>query len=64
MFMVADSLRLAGNGAVHPGKIDSDNISEITTELFEFINLIVDKLITEPKKPRKFLIKSKQKKNK
>ncbi|EKL3976803.1 DUF4145 domain-containing protein [Morganella morganii] len=64
LFMVADSLRLAGNGAVHPGKIDSDNISEITTELFEFINLIVDKLITEPKKAKEIFDKIKAKKNK
>lgn len=62
LFMVADSLRLAGNGAVHPGKIDSDDISEISIELFEFINLIVDKLITEPKKAKEIFDKIKAKK--
>lgn len=45
-----DSVRVIGNNAVHPGQIEiSDNI-ELALSLLNFINLIVDNTITQPKK--------------
>lgn len=45
-----DSVRVIGNEAVHPGTIDlKDDVSTATT-LFELVNFIVEKAISEPKK--------------
>lgn len=44
-----DIVRVIGNDAVHPGQIDiSDNI-ETAKALFKLVNLIAEKMITEPK---------------
>lgn len=44
-----DTLRVIGNEAVHPGEIDLNDNQQITSSLFGLINLIVRKMITEPK---------------
>lgn len=46
-----DVVRVVGNKAVHPGQIDFDVDSvETVNVLFGLINIIVDRLISEPKK--------------
>ena len=45
-----DSVRVIGNNAVHPGQIDIKDNKELALSLLNFINLIVDNLITQPKK--------------
>ena len=42
-------LRVTGNNAVHPGQIDPDERRENAIELFSFLNLIADNLITQPR---------------
>ena len=46
-----DIVRVVGNKAVHPGQIefDVDNVDTANT-LFQLINIIVDRMISEPKK--------------
>lgn len=44
-----DAVRVIGNSAVHPGKIDIRDDREIAETLFKLLNLIVDKTISEPK---------------
>ena len=45
-----DVIRVTGNHAVHPGDIDFDSNKENAKTLFELINIIVDVMITQPKK--------------
>ena len=45
-----DSLRVIGNNAVHPGKLDIRDDQETVKALFGVLNLIVDRMITQPKK--------------
>ncbi len=45
-----DSVRVIGNNAVHPGSIDLDEKSEVAETLFSLLNIIVEQLITQPKK--------------
>ena len=45
-----DSVRVIGNNAVHPGQIDIKDNKELALSLLNFINLIVDNRITQPKK--------------
>jgi hypothetical protein len=44
-----DIVRVVGNESVHPGQIDLNDNPVITAKLFELINIIADKMITEPK---------------
>jgi hypothetical protein len=44
-----DSVRVIGNNAVHPGQIDIRDDPGTATTLFMLVNLIAEKLITEPK---------------
>ena len=44
-----DILRITGNNAVHPGEINVEEKSELVLKLFELINFIAEKMITEPK---------------
>lgn len=44
-----DVVRVIGNGAVHPGQIDLNDNPAITSKLFELVNFIADKMITENK---------------
>ena len=43
-----DIVRVTGNNAVHPGEIDFNDSTDVQT-LFGLINLIADRLITQPK---------------
>jgi hypothetical protein len=45
-----DIVRVIGNDSVHPGQIDINDNPKIAISLFEMINFIVDKMITEPQK--------------
>ena len=44
-----DSLRVAGNNAVHPGQLDIYDNADVATRLFGLLNVIVDNQITQPK---------------
>jgi hypothetical protein len=44
-----DVVRVIGNEAVHPGTIDLNDDPTITAKLFELVNIIAAKMITEPK---------------
>ena len=44
-----DILRITGNNAVHPGEINVEENPELVLKLFELINFIAEKMITEPK---------------
>lgn len=44
-----DSIRVIGNNAVHPGTIDINDNPGVAETLFKIINMIVEKMITEPK---------------
>lgn len=43
-----DSVRVIGNDAVHPGKLDLDDTAEVVKTLFTLINIIVNDRITQP----------------
>lgn len=45
-----DIVRVIGNNAVHPGKIDLKDDVETATKLFSLINIITEIMITQPKK--------------
>ncbi|MNV50053.1 hypothetical protein D3C71_1420410 [compost metagenome] len=44
-----DAVRVIGNNAVHPGQIDLRDDRATAEMLFKLLNLIVDKLVSEPK---------------
>ncbi len=44
-----DAVRVTGNNAVHPGKMDLVDDHETVISLFKLFNVIVEKLISEPK---------------
>ena len=61
-----DSVRIIGNEAVHPGHIDLRDDAETATLLFNLINFVAEKTLTDPKKLIEFynsLPKSKRRKN-
>lgn len=43
-----DAVRVIGNESVHPGKLDLQDDRETATMLFSLLNLIVEKMISEP----------------
>jgi hypothetical protein len=45
-----DVVRVIGNNQVHPGNIDVRDNPEVATTLFNLVNLIVESLITMPKR--------------
>lgn len=49
-----DILRITGNNAVHPGEINVEEEPELVLKLFELINFIAEKMITEPKEVEGF----------
>lgn len=44
-----DIVRVIGNESVHPGQIDLNDSPETTSQLFTLINIIADRMITQPK---------------
>lgn len=46
---VADTVRITGNNAVHPGEMSEEDFDKVAIKLFDLINFIVKKGITEPK---------------
>lgn len=44
-----DAVRVIGNNAVHPGQIDLRDDRATAEMLFKLLNLIIDKLVSEPK---------------
>lgn len=49
-----DALRITGNNAVHPGEINLDEEPHRVAKLFELINFIVQKMISEPRELEAF----------
>ncbi len=45
-----DSVRVVGNNAVHPGEIDLKDDMETAISLFGLLNMIVEVIITQPRK--------------
>ncbi len=45
-----DSIRILGEEAVHPGQINIDDNKESAVAMFKMMNIIVEKMILEPKK--------------
>lgn len=45
-----DSIRVIGNNAVHPGMISFDEKEDVSGTLFLLINIIVEYMISQPKK--------------
>ncbi|WP_028665909.1 DUF4145 domain-containing protein [Runella zeae] len=54
MQQALDSVRVIGNNAVHPGKIDLNDNAEIAYALFGFVNIICEMLISQPKKVKEY----------
>jgi len=49
-----DILRITGNNAVHPWEINIEEKPELVLKLFELINFIAEKMISEPKEIENF----------
>ena len=45
-----DVVRVIGNEAVHPGKLDIKDDTGTVVKLFDLVNLIADEMIAKPKK--------------
>lgn len=45
-----DCIRVIGNNGVHPGEINLDEDKEMAVALFPIMNMIVDRMISEPKR--------------
>jgi len=45
-----DIVRVIGNNAVHPGELNSEDVQQVATTLFELVNQIVEDKISRPKK--------------
>ncbi len=54
MQQALDSVRVIGNNAVHPGRIDLNDNIEIAYALFGFVNIICEMLISQPKKVKEY----------
>jgi hypothetical protein len=46
---VADTVRITGNNAVHPGEMDEHDFDFVASKMFELLNFIVKKGISEPR---------------
>lgn len=44
-----DTIRIVGDEAVHPGEIDLNDNKELAIAMFRLINIIIEKIIVEPK---------------
>ena len=45
-----DTVRIVGNDAVHPGEINIDDNQQLAVAMFELMNIIIEKMIIEPKR--------------
>ena len=50
LIRAADTLRITGNNAVHPGEMNNEDIDNVAKGLFDLVNLIVTAGITDPNK--------------
>tara|TARA_R110000751_G_scaffold192257_1_gene297796 strand:+ start:167 stop:814 length:648 start_codon:yes stop_codon:yes gene_type:complete len=48
--MALDSVRVVGNDAVHPGEINWSDGGDVAYQLFDLVNIVVDKMISEPRR--------------
>lgn len=48
--MALDAVRISGNNLVHPGQIDLADHLEVATAMFSLINVIAERLLTEPRR--------------
>ena len=46
---VADTVRITGNNAVHPGEMSNEDFDYVASKMFDLLNFIVKKGISEPK---------------
>ncbi|MFK8012671.1 MAG: DUF4145 domain-containing protein, partial [Marinicellaceae bacterium] len=46
---VADTVRITGNNAVHPGEMSDEDVDYVASKMFDLLNFIVKKGISEPK---------------
>ncbi|MGP4863388.1 DUF4145 domain-containing protein [Psychrobacter sp. T6-5] len=46
---VADTVRITGNNAVHPGTMSNEDFDNVASKMFDLLNFIVKKGISEPK---------------
>jgi hypothetical protein len=46
---VADTVRITGNNAVHPGEMSDEDFDHVASKMFDLLNFIVKKGISEPK---------------
>lgn len=44
-----DVVRVIGNEAVHPGQIDLNDSPQVVHQLFKLVNMIAQRMITEPR---------------
>ena len=51
--MALDTIRVIGNNAVHPGRIDIQDDRSTAETMFSLLNLIAEKMITQPKRIKK-----------
>ncbi|MGF1689078.1 DUF4145 domain-containing protein [Photobacterium japonica] len=45
---VADTVRITGNNAVHPGEMNDEDFDSVASKMFDLLNFIVKKGISEP----------------
>ena len=48
MVKVADNVRITGNNAVHPGVMSDEDLDKVASKMFDLLNFIVRKGISEP----------------
>lgn len=46
---VADTVRITGNNAVHPGEMSDDDFDHVASKMFGLLNFVVVKAINEPR---------------
>lgn len=46
---VADTVRITGNNAVHPGEMRAEDVDYVASKMFDLLNFIVRAAITEPR---------------
>ncbi|MDG2942919.1 DUF4145 domain-containing protein [Exercitatus varius] len=57
VIQVADTLRITGNNAVHPGTMSDDDFDDVAGKMFDLLNFIVRKGISEPKQLNELYLK-------